>query len=268
MIEIDFYIVSGQSNSGAASLNNGLDPYPSGNTQYLGSLNNAYIHNKYIDSVIYTDKIPRFKNIYLGRNTGILQSGAGDECKTYFGCEVSFAYDIRPVYIMKYGLNNTPIAGFITANGAAHNFKRAVYQAMNQAYIAGYSLNLKGFIFLHGESDALSEVNSDPYEANLGILFDNFETYYTAACTSLGFTNRVATYKKIIFECKVAATYIATVEAAKISFVASRGNSIYWQVDNYDLRYDALHYTAAAYLQMGLDLSEYFKNNNLPVWFD
>ena len=98
----------------------------------------------------------------------------------HFGPEVSFARELKKAgynpAIFKYCLGATGLARDWKAPGGGGIYDQMIKDllpAIQKLKDKGYSVNIRGFIWIQGESDGDSDVNASAYYENLKRLIDN-----------------------------------------------------------------------------------------------
>lgn len=141
------YLLAGQSNM--VGYQSGLPGSPYGETQSVQFWN--YNNNGWID---------------LGPGLGNTVSDIGPEVG--FGYAMQALHPDDDIYLVKWGVNSTSLAGPWNPNGSgsAYNvFKDRVNAALGS--LSGQSPTIAGMIWMQGETDAASTATADAYAENL-----------------------------------------------------------------------------------------------------
>ncbi len=148
-----------------------------------------------------------------------------------------------PLYIIKYNRSGTSLAvdwnppsgsDFVILDGI-------IDDAITALEGADFVVNVRGFFWMQGESDATSESQANAYETNL--------TDIIAAVRAYGSSSTRSVIGRIYYP---TATYRDTVRAAQAAVVAADVNAALVDTDGYVLS-DTVHYDVDSTVQMGLD---------------
>ena len=253
---VPFYILAGQSNLGRSRV-----------SQMTGGQAALY-------DVTYTDvfmfnyslNTTAFEPLNIGTNTRLLNYNHTDE----FGFEASLFKELRAhktgeLFVLKQGDGGTSMATrWLPPSGPDWEFLTdlSLDAIATWADANGKSLNLKAFIWMQGEEDAVVEAYANAYEANLGTFFSTFDTYWSGICTTYGFPNDG--YRKVIGQIEGASdpvqTYYATVRTAQANFCANgANNATLIDVTPYGV-VDGVHMGATGQISFGLDIFEVIKD--------
>jgi len=248
------YVIAGQSNTGAAWIDNTLDPFPEDSTHYLSKMTGKYIFCNAWDTSYYGLDVPRWREVECGRNTAMHDPVY---YSNRYGFETSFAYYMPAnTYILKYSRGSAAIDYF--KGETNHFYLTQIYRGFGQLKTLGKIPKLKAYIWNQGESDCTTLEKSQAYYVSLDSLFTQFEREYVRICNIYDWPIDTATYEKIIFQTRNVCTYKDTVEQRKQLWVSDNANAYYFPSTKYKFRYDSLHYTGLEYLEMGIDLYNYF----------
>jgi hypothetical protein len=160
---IDLFIWAGQSNAQG----------------WMGDAADYPLEDQYLDNSILLNWTFYGKESSLGEWT-TMQPQKGRFPLGHFGPEVSFARELKKAgynpAIFKYCLGATGLARDWKAPGNGGIYDKMIVEldtAIQKLKDLGYKINLRGFVWIQGESDGDSQENASAYYANLKYLIDH-----------------------------------------------------------------------------------------------
>lgn len=256
VVSADFFIIAGQSNCGRARVSEMSGAEAS---LYDISYSDVFMFNHY-------DNPDQFQPMNVGSNTYLANVIYGDE----FGPEASLFkslkdYNPKNRYVFKYARGGTTLADRWLPNYSPDwvYMSEFLAAAVNDAVGRGIKLNLKAFIWMQGEDDAVTSANASAYGSNLASFFSAFNSKWSLICSTNGFPS-VSNCKKVIGRINGASdtveVYRSDVRAAQASYCSNPSNNAYLiDTDSYPLK-DTVHYSATGQISFGTDIFNVVKD--------
>ena len=245
------YFFAGQSNMGLTQ----VTTIPGDSSKYSGLISGVRIYNPSYAS--------RWEQLNVGKNTCL------DPNRTNFingfGPEASFGYNMQRkfgpnIYIIKEGSSNTALYNDWSFGGSQYNiFVPALTDALDSLLKMGYRIDIKGFVWMQGESDATTEGHANNYNSNLNTFFHKINKEIDSVYLTYGIKTDT-TYIKIIG--RIGTTeydYTNTIRYNQEAFVGRHSDSYLIDTDNYPMG-SAPHFSALGQLQFGWDCYQILKN--------
>ena len=173
----------------------------------------------------------------------------------------------RKVAVLKVTKGSTTLSNHWNASGAGgtmYNAFKTRYAAFKSSLEAkGYTINLKQFVWIHGESDSNTESSADDYLTNFDAMIAGWNTDITG-----GFAPSATIVTHPPLKNGSERTYQSTVEG-HLDTIAGRTNNAIIPTSDLAIRSDdGTHYTSDALITLGQRLGDnylngtYFSNGN------
>lgn len=180
-----------------------------------------------------------------------LRWGSGNE-PTFFGPELSFGRamaDSDPdarFAVVKHAVNGTSLAvDWNPAGGAVYGeFLSTLTQAGQRLDSLGLAYEVKGLLWMQGESDAMDQVMAESYQQNMN-------DFIAAVRTVLGVPDLPVVMGRIRGNMPPPFSYSLTVRMAQESVAAGDPNVRVVDIDSLSLRADGVHYDTQGQLDLG-----------------
>jgi Carbohydrate esterase, sialic acid-specific acetylesterase len=199
-----------------------------------------------------------------------LEVGKNTRCENFadatgFGAEVSLFAGLQKQkktrrMLYKQGQGGTslavdwkPVVPYAGGPGSRYaQFTQWLTLAVGQADAAGVQLDLKGIIWMQGETDAEKEESANAYLANLKEFFTAVDTLWQGLAKKHGFTK--VPYKRVVGRINAPGfKFRDAVRKAEEAYCADLSQrAVLIDTDAYPL--DWVHYTATGQIQFGLDI--------------
>jgi hypothetical protein len=199
-----------------------------------------------------------------------LQAGVNTRCENFadptaFGAEASLFTSLQKQkrtrrLLYKQGQGGTslavdwkPVVPYVGGAGARYaQFTEWLSLAAAQAKERGWSLELKGILWMQGETDAETEAAATAYLENLRAFFVAVDGLWQRIAEKHGFPKTA--YKRVIGRINAPGfKFREAVRKAQETYCAEAANrAVMIDTDKYPL--DWVHYTAAGQIQFGLDI--------------
>ena len=193
-----------------------------------------------------------------------LEVGTNTRCENFadptgFGAEASLFVSLRKQkktrrLLYKQGQGGTSLAvDWKPASGNRYaQFSQWLPTAVAQAAARGIRLDLKGILWMQGETDAETEAAANAYLANLRAFFGAVDVLWQGLVDKHGFPK--TPYKRVIGRIHAPGfKFRDAVRKAQETYCADPAQrAVLIDTDPYPL--DWVHYTAAGQIQFGLDI--------------
>lgn len=235
----DYVVIAGQSNARGRGLLTDLSAPDQ--ALYWKVYNNSFIYDT---ATFNYNKLNPPTNNYNNATNG-------------FGCELSLSYNYQlagdSLLIFKYGFPETPLYDTPSYRDwyptTGEIFTRLVYNmklSIKNSFKYGYNPQLKSFVWMQGETDALSEPESNNYQTHLDYFFDSL----TQSFSSVQFYKTIGRISN-----SSVLTYRSAVRTAQSTYSGIGGNlATLVNTDTYGLAVDNVHYNASGQISFGNDV--------------